>query len=614
MSNFRSLTVQSGIVTQQKDADNLIVGAGITTATGDLTINASGDVHLAAGKSFIADSGGGSFDFSGASGSFHTTTGAVTVGPGAVTVSGATTFTASGTALTVNNNSVFTGAVYANGGVDRSTAATLAIGTVNANAITIGQSGVTTTVAGDLSVTGSETVVGFTTFTSGVTFDGYVVVGDGTGVDTLSFNSTSGRLGSSTLPDVKWLKEVNHSFYVDASTTSDTNGGALTVKAGDGAATNSNGGALTLDGGAKAGTGVGGAVSLGTTNAGSVAIGHSGVTTTVTGGLTQLTGAVSLTGNAASSFTTTSGALTLDAATAVNVGATNATSVAIGSSGITTTVTGGLTQVSGSVSLHANGASDFTTSAGALTLTSNQAATWSTSSGALTLTSAAAATWSTGAGVLTLNGAGGLHLQTNGANRFDISDTNATVQAGVTLDTTGTGNINLPNNASARFKIEGTSVGATVTAPNLNTLTNGSNADALHTHATAEATSAHNVSLTGWTTTATDGYFVAYASGDLTTSKAIANSTFAAANAIGVTEVSHQITVAGHCQVMFETGETPSAGDVVYLSASVAGRVTNVAPSSVGQFVVRIGTVISSVATDTDQYQIVISPMPPIAL
>lgn len=59
---------------------------------------------------------------------------------------------------------------------------------------------------------------------------------------------------------------------------------------------------------------------------------------------------------------------------------------------------------------------------------------------------------------------------------------NTTVQAGVVLATTGSGNINLPNNGSARFQIAGSAVGATVTATNLNTLTNTSNADALHTH------------------------------------------------------------------------------------------------------------------------------------
>lgn len=58
-----------------------------------------------------------------------------------------------------------------------------------------------------------------------------------------------------------------------------------------------------------------------------------------------------------------------------------------------------------------------------------------------------------------------------------------TIDNGSQLNTTGSGTINLPNNINSRFLIENLSVGSTVTAPNVNTLTNGSNADALHTHA-----------------------------------------------------------------------------------------------------------------------------------
>lgn len=86
--------------------------------------------------------------------------------------------------------------------------------------------------------------------------------------------------------------------------------------------------------------------------------------------------------------------------------------------------------------------------------------------------------------------AGALTLSANGADIF--------IDAGKTLSTNTTGNINLPNNANARFKIEGTSVGATVTASNLDILTNGSDATALHTHSTANVvvgTSGENIAL-----------------------------------------------------------------------------------------------------------------------
>jgi len=69
--------------------------------------------------------------------------------------------------------------------------------------------------------------------------------------------------------------------------------------------------------------------------------------------------------------------------------------------------------------------------------------------------------------------------------------TNITVAAGKVLGTTGTGNIDLPNNASAKFKIEGVAITSLlVTAPNLDTLCNGSDATALHTHSTGNVVAA----------------------------------------------------------------------------------------------------------------------------
>lgn len=57
-----------------------------------------------------------------------------------------------------------------------------------------------------------------------------------------------------------------------------------------------------------------------------------------------------------------------------------------------------------------------------------------------------------------------------------------TVNPGALINTLGTGNIDLPNNINSRFRIEGIPVGPTVVAVNLDTLTDGSNADILHTH------------------------------------------------------------------------------------------------------------------------------------
>lgn len=84
----------------------------------------------------------------------------------------------------------------------------------------------------------------------------------------------------------------------------------------------------------------------------------------------------------------------------VTIGATNTSAIAIGASGVTTTVTGGLTQLTGAVSLSANAASSFTTSSGALTITSAAAATWDSADGTV---KAATVDRST-AGTMTLGG------------------------------------------------------------------------------------------------------------------------------------------------------------------------------------------------------------------
>lgn len=89
--------------------------------------------------------------------------------------------------------------------------------------------------------------------------------------------------------DQTFAKEVNHVISVEASTTTDTAGGNLTVRAGAAGATNANGGNLSLDAGAKAGSGTDGSISIGATNAEAVTIGRTGKTTTV-GGHCAVTG------------------------------------------------------------------------------------------------------------------------------------------------------------------------------------------------------------------------------------------------------------------------------------------------------------------------------------
>jgi len=316
MATFKALIISGGVTKQIPDADTLNVAAGIISAaaTTNLTITAA---------------------------------------TGVVAVTSAATFAST---ITV------TGQSNTNGGIGRSSSGTLNIGNepntvavnfatgVNTTAVSISRTGQLTTIAGNFQVNGTTAFVGTATFNSAA------VVGNGVGgPDTLAFDATTGRLGSIALPDVKWLKEVNHQFYVDDTTTAATPGGNLTIAAGLGTAA---GGNLALNAGA--GTTNGG-VNIGLINTIGVNIGAVGVTTTVTGNLTQLTGAFSLTGNAASQAVTTVGALTLSGI-GVNLqgGGTNA--LVINSTGTALTVQAGAilgTTGTGNINLPNNASARF---------------------------------------------------------------------------------------------------------------------------------------------------------------------------------------------------------------------------------------------------------------
>ena len=286
MATYKSLVIVAGVTKQIPDADTLNTGSGITSAAAATNLT-------------------------------------ITAATGVVAVASAATFSSTATV---------TGQTNTDGGIGRSTSGTLNIGNeantvavnfatgVNTTAVTVSRVGQLTTIAGDLQVNGTQTVVG------AAVFDTTVVIGDGIGgPDTLAFNATTGRFGSSALPDVKWLKEVNHQFYVDDITTAATAGGNLSIAAGLGTAA---GGNLVLNAGS--GT-TDGTISIGATDASAIGIGQSGTTTTVTGGLTQLTGAFSLTGNGASQASTTAGALTLSGFTVLNLQSNGTTAMQVAS-------------------------------------------------------------------------------------------------------------------------------------------------------------------------------------------------------------------------------------------------------------------------------------------
>lgn len=372
MANHRALTIQSGVFKQIVNADSLVVGAGVTTLAGGLTLTSA--------------------------------TAAVSV-TGTLGVSGIATFAA---------------LINANGNIDRASG-TLAIGGTTAGAVTLSKVGSLTTVLGDFQVDGAETIVGNSTFEDDATFEGDVTFGNAA-TDNVRFFS---GIGDATYPDFNFAKELDHVIRVSNSTVGD--GGDLTVRSGLGAA-GSLGGSLYLESGSTSGS----------ADAGSVWI-TAGNAATGAGGLVNISGGNSTVAGNGGDVIIDGGAQTSGTPGVVAIGTAISANVAIGRSTGTTTVTGNLTQLTGAVSLTGNAASSLTTSAGALTLTSAAAATWSTSAGALavtsaaalTLTAAAASTWSTTAGNLAIDSAAVLDLGVTNATAVNIG------HLGVTTTLTG---------------------------------------------------------------------------------------------------------------------------------------------------------------------------------
>lgn len=164
MATQTALAYIGGAYERLANADVLGVGAGViaqgTNAPFALDATGSGAINIGAGAG---------------TGATNIATGA---GMGAVVISRATVTATIAGLLAVTGTSAFTGAaafaavINANGGIQRSAAGTLAIGTdANSNALTIGSTGVTATFPGsvaitqNLAVTGTETITGTQTFT-----------------------------------------------------------------------------------------------------------------------------------------------------------------------------------------------------------------------------------------------------------------------------------------------------------------------------------------------------------------------------------------------------------------------------------------------------------------
>ncbi len=152
MANFRPLTLQSGTVTAQQNADTLIAGAGVTTASGNLTISAAGSnvvvstaLQIAANVNMSCASGTTAVDFSAGSGTFKTTTGAFTIGA----ANGASSISTSSGALTITSAAGATWSTSA--GALTITSAAAATWSTGAGVLTLNGTGGTTLQGGGTS-------------------------------------------------------------------------------------------------------------------------------------------------------------------------------------------------------------------------------------------------------------------------------------------------------------------------------------------------------------------------------------------------------------------------------------------------------------------------------
>ena len=250
------------------------------------------------------------------------------------------------------------------------------------------------------------------------------------------------------------------------------------------------------------------------------------------------------------------------------------------------------------LTLHSSDALTATNSGGATTVRGGAGLTTGTG-GALNLQGGASGAGGTGGSVYVNGGAaatnGNVYIhQANTTNTFLGDGTNGlkfnNATGALTLSAIGTGIIDLPHTVGGipttnNFKIGGTAVSNNVTATNLGTLTGGGDAGALHTHSGLSGSSVDVPVAAG---TAVAGQ-VSYVSATGTSIPATAGGTAIAARALGVNQTATSVRQLGVATVAIEGTLVVTAGDELYLSAATAGKVTNVPPSTPGQFITFLG-------------------------
>jgi len=270
--------------------------------------------------------------------------------------------------------------------------------------------------------------------------------------------------------------------------------------------------------------------------------------------------------------------------------------------GTTLGVTGGITQSGGAVSLTANAASSFTTSAGALTLTSAAAATWSSTAGDLAITGGAALQFTAAAGneVVVNDGSADVDFRVESNAQTHALFVDAGNDRVGVFASTLTHTFNVGDGTNSNFSVAS---GGRIHTYDGSAPTDGQvliGNTALGNFAKATLTAGTGIAITNGsgsiTITATTDYSVVTlttaqpANTAVTVGGAAAIATAASTSRVaGIVTATNTVKVLGICTCDVEGALSIAAGDVVYLSATEAGAVTNVAPSTATQVVAELG-------------------------
>lgn len=210
-------------------------------------------------------------------------------------------------------------------------------------------------------------------------------------------------------------------------------------------------------------------------------------------------------------------------------------------------------------------------------------------------------------GTLSFDGVAASIIDTSGNNALSINvgTSTLTTTAGLVDLRTSTTALDVPSGTA--FRIGGVALTtANFTAPNIDTLLNGSNADALHTHAIGTA---GQVVVSGIDTSGTSQYYATYISANNVASSTDVSSgsgSFMTASFAGVCEaapaVGGALVTNGKVEVQFEAALTIAAGDPALLSWSTAGKFTNDASGAPGgTYITRVGTVLDTTSYGSNQ-------------